>query len=191
MKYCPECKCIHNDSAELCENCNKTLVVAEEASIVSVTSVKGSAVNIIEPVLKEKGIPCSFENTEGNVYNTYNLKVKSESVYRVLVPFEYYTEAFDVLLAMDIVSEDERQVDPADNIEKESGTYQEKFERANGVKHHTFTFIWVILFIVVACLAVWGIDFIAAVIKDYFINGGADATETTATAIMHFLPFLH
>lgn len=191
MKYCPECKHLNSNDAELCAHCDKALAAVEDTSIIALTSVKGSVVSILEPVLKEKGIPCSFENTEGNVYNTYNLKVNSESVYRVLVPFEYYTETFDTLIAMDLVSENDRQVDPSQNKEKEGGTYQEKFERANGVKHHTFTFIWVILFIVVACLAVWGIDFIAAVIKDYFISGGADVTETTTTAIMNFLPFLH
>lgn len=166
MKYCPSCKSIILEDASVCGNCNTNLENIEDTSTVTVAIVKGSAISVLESALKSVGIPCRFEKTDGSIYNEYNVKVSAESDFRVLVPFEMYNKAFDVCESFGLVEAEDRLIpedesDPEEKVE----SYNEKFESATGVKHQTWQMMGIIIFIIVACLVVWGVDFIAAWIK--------------------------
>lgn len=168
MKYCPSCKSIVNEECELCSTCNKALENISEDSTVTVTVVKGSVISVLEPALKDAGIPCVFEKTDGSVYNEYNIKVSAESDFKVLVPFEMYNKAFDVCLGFEFVSEEDRLIPDDEDENTDDRSYNEKFEAATGVKHRTWQMMGIIAFIVLACVVIWGVDFIAAWIKGMF-----------------------
>lgn len=189
MKYCSSCKKIFKDETDTCPECNKKAEKVQSTDAVEIIKVKGKNISLLESALKENGVPCAFECPEGDVYNAYNLKVNSEKEYELMVPFEFYTCAFNTLLSMNLVEEEERLVEETEQEEARTESYDEKFEKKNGIKHQTWTVIWVILFIVAACLAIWGIDAIAYFIKYYFINGGAGTTETTVSAVQSMIGF--
>lgn len=167
MNYCDACKMIVSSEA-LCPHCQGPIKEITDESPVTVAVIKGRRVSDVEVFLKEAGIPCSFENTQGDIYNAFNAKVNAESDFRVLVPFEFYNKAFDCCVNIGVVSDDERLI-PDDREEEDTNkTYDERFEEANGMKHRTWQMIWTALFIIVACLLIWGVDFIAEYIKSLF-----------------------
>ena len=168
MKYCPSCKCIVNDEAETCTTCSGTLEDICADSTVTVAIIKGSSIAVLEPALKESGIPCCFEKTDGDIYNAYNIKVSASSDYKVLVPFEMYTKAFDTCLGFGFVQEEERLVSQDAEQNEDTRSYNEKFEEVTGVKHQTWQMLGIVLFIVLACLVIWGVDFLAAFFKGLF-----------------------
>ena len=187
MKYCADCKALIDEKETKCPVCSKELKKAEAENIVVLTKIKGKNVSTLEPLMKENGIPCFFVSTEGQVYNSYNFKTAAESEQNVMVPVEYYSRAFDICLAMDLVKEEQRLFETEGIDNSESKTYNEKFEEKTGVKHSTWQFVWIILFIVVACLVIWGIDFIAELIKSNAFS--SDNAETTAETVKAFIGF--
>ncbi len=169
MKYCSSCKGIVNDEAEKCSVCNGELCDIAGESTVIVAVVKGTALKLLEPALKEVGIPCVFEKTDGNVYNEYNLKVSAESDYKVLVPFEMYNKAFNVCEGFGFVNSEDRLIpEDAQSEDTDNRSYNEKFEAKTGLKHRTWQMLSLILFVIAACLVIWGIDFAAEFIKGLF-----------------------
>lgn len=169
MKYCSSCKRIVNDECETCDVCNGQASDISGESSVSVTVVKGTSVAVLESALKDAGIPCVFEKTDGNIYNEFNFKVSAESDYRVLVPFAMYNKAFDICEGFSFVAPEDRLIpdDDGDDTE-ETRTFEEKFESKTGMKHRTWQMLSIILFVIAACLVIWGIDFIAEFIKGLF-----------------------
>ncbi|MBR3971423.1 MAG: hypothetical protein IKJ83_00835 [Ruminococcus sp.] len=170
MKYCPSCKSIVKEVLNQCPDCTGALENIEDTSTVTVANVKGSAISVLESALKSVGIPCRFEKTDGSIYNEYNAKVSAESDFKVLVPFEMYNKAFDVCEGFGFVSPEDRLIPEEESEgEEETKTYNEKFESATGVKHHTWQMMGIVIFIVLACLVIWGVDFIAAWIKGMIV----------------------
>lgn len=168
MKYCSSCKKIISTDADVCDSCSNPAFDIAPDCVVCVAEVKGTFISMLENALKDEGIPCMFESKGKDVYNSYNAKVFSESEYKVLVPFEYYNKAFDVCVGVGLVSEDDRiQVDSSTQNDEYSKTYEEKFEEKAGAKHRTWQMLWMILFIVGACLVIWGIDWIAHFFNPY------------------------
>ncbi len=181
MKYCEKCKSLFECETETCPKCGKVLTEAENESIIALATVKGRAVALLEPMLKDEGIPCAFKNSEGETYNTYNIAVSAESDFELLIPFEYYTRAFNICLSMNIVEEEDRLIEDTEGKSEEAHeTYDEAFERVNGMKKRTWTIIWVILFIVLACIAVWGVEWIAAIIRSGCVGSAAPSEAASA-----------
>lgn len=168
MKYCSSCKCIVNDGCDCCSVCGKNVSDISPESIVTVAVVKGTAVNILESALKSEGIPCSFEKTDSDIYNAFNAKVSADSDHKVLVPFEMYSRAFDVCEGFAFVKEEDRLVPEDEAEEKDSRSYDEKFEAGTGMKHRTWSMLSIILFVILACVVIWGVDFAAEFFKKLF-----------------------
>lgn len=170
MKYCEKCyRLLKDDAACTCGNDKLSDLKAQ--SSVKVTEVKGSLRAIAEPALKEKGIPCEFFNPEMDVYTAYNPKINAETVYSLLVPFEFYSEAFDVCVGLGLAEPDDKaEVDENTQTLGDGKSYDQRFEEATGTKRKSFQVLWIILFIVVACLLIWGIDVIAALIKGNYYD---------------------
>lgn len=189
MKYCSSCKAVYDDECERCESCSGELYAISGNDPVTVTVLKGKDTALLEATLKNEGIPCLFEQVGGSVYNAYNTKVSSETENKLLVPLDFYTEAFNVCLGLGLVSEEQRLLkDDLDKSQKdgEKKTYNEKFESKTGVKHRTWQIVWIVLFIVVACLIIWGIDFVAEYVKGIMI-GSASTIDETAKAVIGML----
>lgn len=166
MKYCEKCHVIISGD-EACTCGSKKVSELKPQSSVKVTDVKGSLRAIAEPALIEKGIPFEFFNPEKDIYTQYNPKVNSETNFSLLVPFEFYNEAFEVCVGLGLADPDDKiQVDESTQANPADKTYDERFEEATGRKRKALQIFWIILFIVVACLLIWGIDFIAALIKN-------------------------
>ena len=168
MKYCPSCKSIITDDADVCKACKGKAEDIAPTSAVTVTLVKGSAISVLEPALKDVGIPCRFEKKDGSIYNEYNIKVSAESDFRVLVPFEFYNKAFDVCLGFGFTELEQRLIPESDKDDEDNRSYNEKFEQATGVKHRTWQMLGIVAFVVLACLVIWGVDFLAQWIKGMF-----------------------
>lgn len=167
MKYCPSCKSIITDDADACQNCSAQVADISADSAVTVATVKGTSVAILESSLKDTGIPCVFEKLGDDIYNELNAKVSAESDYKVLVPFEFYGKAFDICVGFGFAQSSDRLVPESDSdaSDESAQTYDEKFEAVNGVKHRTWQMVWMVIFIVAACLLIWGVDWIAELIK--------------------------
>lgn len=164
MKYCTKCHEMINDK-DVC-TCGGKAEECKAQSSVKVTEVKGSLRVILEPALKEKGIPCEFFNPEMDIYTQYNPKVNSETQFSLLVPFEFYDEAFEVCVGLGLAQPDDKiEVDESTQAVADNKTYDERFEEATGTKRKSFQVFWIILIIIAACLIIWGIDFIAAFFK--------------------------
>lgn len=165
MKYCEKCFEIINEG-ETCSKCGSALGECKAQSKVKVAKVKGNIRALVEPALMEKGVPFQLYNTEQDVYNQYNPKINAETEYTLLVPFEFYNEAFDICVGLGLADVEEKiEIDESTQAEVEDKTYDQRFEEATGTKRKTFQILWIVLFIVVACLLIWGIDLIAALIK--------------------------
>lgn len=170
MKICEKCFNIITD-ADVCTCGNQKLSEIKPQSRVKVAEVKGSLRAIVEPALCNKGIPCEFFNPEKDVYTQYNPKINAETNYFLLVPFEFYNEAFDVCIGLGLAEVDDKVlVDESTQISGDNKTYDQRFEEATGTKRRRFQILWIILFIVVACLVIWGIDIIAALIKGNYYD---------------------
>lgn len=168
MKYCSSCKKLIEDNADNCAVCSNELSEINPDSIICITEVKGTFIAMLENALKDEGIPCAFKAVGSDVYNSYNAKVFSENEYKVLVPFEYYNRAFDVCIGVGLVTEEDKvQVDVSTQNTDSSQTYEEKFEEKTGSKHRAWQMLWMILFIVGACLVIWGVDWIAHFFNPY------------------------
>lgn len=168
MKYCPSCKCVINEESENCTVCNGALEEVTPDATVKVAVVKGASVSVLEPALKDVGVPCCFEKTDGDIYNAYNIKVSAESDYNVLVPFEMYTKAFDICLGFGFVQEEDRAVSQDEEQSEDNRSYNEKFEAATGVKRQTWQMLGIVLFIVIACLVIWGVDYLGVLFRGLF-----------------------
>ncbi len=167
MKYCEECFNIVTGSDECVCGSHKLKELKPQSSV-KIANVKGSLRAIAEPALKEKGIPCEFFNPEKDIYTQYNPKVTAETDFSLLVPFEFYNIAFDVCVGLGLSNpEDKIEVDEATQTEPDGKSYQQYLEEANAKKPKILGILGIILFIVLACLAIWGVDIVAALIK-YF-----------------------
>ena len=165
MKYCTKCYKLISEG-ETCSVCGGELQTCEAQSSVKVAEVKGSLRAIVEPSLKDKGIPCEFYNPEKDIYTQYNAKVSSETNFTLLVPFEFYNESFEICVGLGVASPEEKiQVSEDTQADSEGKTYDQRFEEATGTNRKSFTIVWIILFIVVACLLIWGVEFLAMLIK--------------------------
>lgn len=166
MKYCENCRQLLNDNEVCTCESNKQKDLTPQSGV-KIANVKGSLRAIVEPALKDKGIPCEFFNGEMDVYNQYNPKVHAETEFSLLVPFEFYSEAFDICVGLGVADPEEKlQVDEGTQASEDNKTYDERFEEATGSKRSSFRFLWIVLFIIVACLLIWGVDLIAALIKN-------------------------
>ncbi len=166
MKYCENCRKLLNDN-EACTCTGAKLKDVTPQSGIKIANVKGNLRTIVEPALKDKGIPCEFFNGEMDIYNQYNPKVSAETEYSLLVPFEFYSEAFDICVGLGVADPEKKlEVDKGTQASADNKTYEERFEEATGGKRSSFRFLWIVLFIIVACLLIWGIDLIAALIKE-------------------------
>ncbi len=168
MKYCSSCKRFINTDTAVCDRCNSVVADITPETFVFVATLKGRTVSLLENALKDVGIPCSFAKTDGDIYNELNAKVNAESDFNLLVPFEYYHKAFDVCVGMGMALPEDRLIPEAEGKEETPAkSYEEKFLEKNGVKHRTWQMIWMIVFIVAACLVIWGIDWIAHYFNPY------------------------
>lgn len=166
MKYCKKCYEII-DEGEVCTCGSSEINNCSAQSSVKVAEVKGSLRAIVEPALKEKGIPCEFFNPEMDIYTQYNPKVNRETDFSLLVPFEFYSEAFDICVGLGLADPEKKaEIDENSQASGDGKTYDERFEEATGTKRKSFQILWIIIFIVVACLLIWGVDLIAALIKN-------------------------
>ena len=168
MKYCSSCKSLINEEAEVCSCCGGALSKTLPESVVTVAVVKGTAVSILESALKAEGIPCSFEKTDSDIYNAYNAKVSADSDNKVLVPFEMYHKAFDVCEGFGFVKEEDRLLPEEEEVDTDNRSYDEKFEAGTGMKHRTWSMLGIIIFVVLACVVVWGVDMVAEFFKKLF-----------------------
>lgn len=166
MKYCTKCYEMINEG-ETCTACGESLEACKPQSSVKVTEVKGSLKAIVEPALNEKGIPCEFFNPEKDIYTQYNAKVSAETDFSLLVPFEFYSSAFEVCVGLGVAEPDKKlEVEESTQADTDGKTYDQRFEETTGTKRKSFQILWIILFIVVACLLIWGVDLVAALIKN-------------------------
>ncbi len=168
MKYCAHCKSII-DAEENCPLCGGGSAELTPGSEVKVATVKGSSVSMLEATLKDAGIPCCFSDISKDVYNEFNAKVSAESDNAVTVPFEMYNKAFDICLGFGFVEEGDRLIPVSqEDSAEDTRTYDEKFEELSGMKRTKWQTAWTVIFIIAACLVIWGIDWIAEFIKSLF-----------------------
>lgn len=166
MEYCPSCKAIVTEDKEICSVCGGAAEALYNEATVTVAQVKGVAISVLEPALKDAGIPCRFEKKDGSVYNDYNIKVSAESDFKVLVPFEMYNKAFDVCEGFGFLKEEDRLIAKDENEDTDTRSYNEKFEAGTGIKHRTWQMAGIVAFVVIACLVIWGADFVAQWVKE-------------------------
>lgn len=170
MKYCSKCYEMINEG-DTCPVCGRKVKACEPQSSVKVTKVKGSLKSMLEPALIEKGIPFQYFNPEMDIYTQFNTKVKAETEYVLLVPFEFYSEAFDVCVGLGLADSDDKIIlDESTQLKADGKNYDQRFEESTGTKRKVVQIIWIVIFIVAACLIIWGVEFAAEYFKGSMIN---------------------
>lgn len=164
MRYCTKCYKMY-ESGDVC-TCSGKLGDCLPKTGVKVCDVKGNGKAMLETAFANEGIPYMLASPKMDVFNQYNFKVRAEAEHILVVPFEYYSTAFDVCLALGLVEETDRaKVDHLTQISKEKKEETAEKTKEEMKKAKIMNIVWIVVFIIAACLIIWGVDYIAALVK--------------------------
>lgn len=170
MKYCKNCKHLHNDSDQSCPDCKKQLVdVADSNTPVYLLSASGFELERIRSALNDSGIPSDAVSQKDKQTDAGMGCDFSE--YDVLVPFQAYEKAYDVCIGIGAIkTEGEEVLDKNVEIPTNSGVKpaDEEFEEMSGAKRTTVKIVSAILFLLLVAAVIYGTDFITGFIKNLF-----------------------
>ncbi len=164
MKYCPKCKKLYTqEDTRMCDTCKKSKLISEikGGDAVRLCQVNAAQREYIIRVLKENEVPCSYENVNQNLGMGFE-------EFNIFVPYKYAKVAYDIcrengLMAVDEVFEALEEIDVS-QIEIEPS----EFEQMSPAKRTTVRILSAILFILVVCLVVFGVDFVMEIILNLF-----------------------
>ena len=188
MKYCSRCGTLYQKGA-MCTNCKKPLSKdIDKNDPVFVISAYGFERERIVNALKDNGIPC-VEKKEVKQNSAEEITGNQGTLVRILVPYCAYSDAKDILIGIGAIKTDAVILKDGDDESsfdidnKETSVKQEKsykinrknkkdaepvFEEMSRAKRTTVKVLSIVLFIALASLCIYGVDFIAELIKKLF-----------------------
>lgn len=172
MKFCPDCKKLHNSSLEKCIECKKAYKEIEDINEpVLLCVVGGIERNMICGALSDRDIPY-LEQTYGSqgvaneIVTGYDAKLLNISI---LVPYSALPKAYEIAQAVGVV--DDEMSDIVETAITDIEKYKESLGKDNNMtraKRTTVKVMSVILLLALVAGVVWGTDYIIELIKNLF-----------------------
>lgn len=166
MKYCKKCGRMFNDSAHICKECKReTLVIGKPDKTFPVFAVRAAGF--------EKERICSALDNEKIAYSTRIAKKQfstdaltgtSNAYYDILVPYGLYTKTIDLLIGINAITPNEKEIEKIDrDIPEDEFDGEDYFSTKNKV----IRIVSVILLLAVVTGVVFGVDTIMGIVKQY------------------------
>ena len=169
MKYCLNCKHIHNDEDKTCSVCSGSPAeITEENTPVFLISASGFELERIKTTLEDNGIPCECKHNTKNVTATTSTGYDNSKT-DILIPYSAYEKAYDICVGIGAIKDEDTQIIDDGTVSEESKngeSLDEQFEEMSGAKRTTVRVISAILFIALVAIVVYGTDAIMAFIKN-------------------------
>lgn len=190
MKYCPHCTTLYQRGA-VCPECMRPLTnEIQENDPVCVISADGFERERIVAALRDSGIPC-VERMSKKERSVDAVTGKLAAKVKIQVPYGAYAQAKDILIGIGAIHTD-AQIIPDENPQSGGYIYAhqpkgkqgdkkkavqsgkkpaqsiEEFEEMSPAKRTTVRIVSALLFIVLVALVIFGVDYIANLIKGLF-----------------------
>ncbi len=165
MKYCKKCGRLEKDDMEKCPHCKKGVLTDGEPENdfpVVLIRTSGFEKQRICSALDSGKIPYSERIAEKQL-SADAVTGMSYADYDILIPYAFYRKANDILIAINALQNEDdvfEVEDKSENLEDDYYSVKNKFIRV----------ISVILLLVIVAGVVFGVDFIMALIKGFFLG---------------------
>lgn len=166
MKYCKKCGRMFNDNAHMCNECKmETLMIGKPDKTFPVFAVRATGF--------EKERICSALDNEKIAYSIKIAKKQfstdavtgtSNAYYDILVPYGLYAKTVDLLIGINAITPNEKEIEKLDkNIVEDEFDGEDYFSTKNKV----IRIVSVILLLAVVTGVVLGVDTIMGIVKQY------------------------
>lgn len=170
MKYCENCNYIVKDNEEVCSNCKKSTIKYGEPE-------RNFPVVIIRTTGFEKERVCAALG-DGNIpYSTRTVKKKfstdavsgsKNAYYDILVPYEYYADAMNLLIGINAITPDDSEIESLSKLAEKQNTKGEfDGEDYYSTKNKIVRMVSVVLFLVLVAVVIFGVDAVIALVKAF------------------------
>ncbi len=175
MKYCTKCYTLFQRGV-MCDTCSSLLQKeVKENDPVFLITANGFERDRIVATLSDSNIPC-IEKPLKKEHTMAGLSGVTDANVKILVPFGAFEKSQEILIGMGAIKADAKIVDENadDNSfeimheDKKTEKEVEQFEEMSDKKRLTVRIISAILFIALAALAIFGVDYIALLIQNLF-----------------------
>ncbi len=170
MKYCKKCNYLTNDNINACKKCNSPLddFKAKADTPVVVVTAQGFEKERICAILTEENIPFSVRMvTKKGVPSQPNAVAgNSKTMHDILVPFEFYYKALELLVGINAVQLSEDELNSLTNaLEEDNNDNNSDIGDYFSVKNRVLRIVSAIAFFALVAVVVFGVDAITALIK--------------------------
>ena len=165
MKYCKKCGRLENDEMEKCPHCKKSILTDGEPQNdfpVVLIRTSGFEKQRICSTLDSSKIPYSERIAEKQL-SADAVTGMSYADYDILTPYAFYRKATDVLIGINALQNENEVFDVEDKSESITEDYY-------SVKNRVIRVISVILLLAIVTGVVLGVDFIMALVKEFFYH---------------------
>ena len=171
MKYCKKCRRLYADSEQNCTECKKHYAlepVEDDTTPVYLTSASGFELDRIQAALEDSSIP-SASQPRAKALSADAVTGSDKTDRDILVPYSALDQARDVCIGIGAIKPDgEEPVVDEKDIEDAVDSEIDESQLISPAKRTTIKIVSAILLIVIACLVIWGTDFITGLIKGLF-----------------------
>jgi len=162
MKYCPKCKKVYMDDVQCCTECKnrQTVLIEDKHTPLVLCNCNASQREMLIATLKDNGVVSSYENQAEN-------SGMAMEGFNVLVPAGMYKKACEIAVQMGMLSIDD---DFCDAVEKMAFEADENdYQDMSAAKRTTIKVLSAIGLIILFSLAIFGVDYVMALIKNLFM----------------------
>ena len=171
MKYCSKCRRMYDDSEHNCTECRKHYALEtldDRTTPVYLTSASGFELDRIQAALEDGGIPSTSQAQE-KALSADAVTGSDKSNRDILVPFNALDKARDVCIGIGAIKPEGEEIKvEGQDVEDAVNSEFDESEIMSPAKRTAVKIISAILLIIIACLVIWGTDFITGFIKGLF-----------------------
>lgn len=168
MKYCEECNIIAKDSVIMCPGCKRDILKSGEPKTtfpVTIVRASGFEYQRICGALDGENIPYSGKTVRKKFVNNA-VTGKTNAEYDIMVPYKYYSKAFDLLVGINAVNPQDSDFEDKQQLSQITESLEEfDGEDYYSTKNKVIRVLSVILMLALVAGVVYGVDVIVALIK--------------------------
>lgn len=171
MKYCPNCKKIHNDNESFCSECKKKKLkpITEKNTPVRICKANGVDKERVRAALSDAGIPSDEIRVKDISAHAVTGSDMSEAT--VLVPYQAYDKAYEICVGIGAIKP-ENEVELTDEMKDDIALKKdsvdksmEEFEEMSPQKRTFVRIVSAILLVIMFCGIIWGADYLLELFK--------------------------
>ncbi len=174
MKFCKECKKLHNGTDTMCPQCRKKYIeIADINEPVQLCVVGGVERNAICGALRDADIPFVEQQygkmgVANEIVTGYDAKLLNVAI---LVPYSAIPKAYEIAVSLDLC--DETFLDIVEKVKQDIENYKlkattEQSDKMSSTKRTTIKVLSAIAFFILVALVVFGTDYVMELIKNLF-----------------------